>query len=179
MVERIREPVWSGTNTETHFIELTSPTNETLDSVLAGIGPWLAKLAPPSGTRLVWGPFEPCLGTSGCGIRDGWRSYLVKGNVFLSSSDVESVTLSQEPNEDWCVSLQLRSESAARIRMITRNMRRQRIALIVNGLVISAPLVFSEIPDSRGVMEVGGFDAGTRRSRAQADRLLQRLTGGH
>ena len=61
-VERIREPVWSGTNTETHFIELTSPTNETLDSVLAGIGPWLAKLAPPSGTRLVWGPFEPCLG---------------------------------------------------------------------------------------------------------------------
>ncbi len=126
----------------------------------------------PGDRVLAWGPErqdddEPVAGL---------RSYLLAGELILDQSHVAHAVASEDEGGRPFVALELTADGADRFAEATSRWIGRRIAIVVDGVVVSAPLIHSEIVGGRAqiTMSHGSLD----QQRREAHDLARDLRAG-
>jgi hypothetical protein len=149
------------------------------DTVAADLERWAASLVP-AGRRLAWGRvYEPDDGGSIVAV--GWRTYLLHDGVIIDGSDVaDALAIIDDRDEirggSWYVHVELDPEGAQRFFEATTRLVRRRFAIVVNGVVTSAPEVREAIGGGRLRISMGGGSAAEEH--AEALRIEAALRAG-
>lgn len=136
-------------------------------ATLARARKWLAALRHPKGTFLA---LEELFDGSAKFI--GYRTFLAREPVIVDDRDVTKATLALRDGEPE-ITIELGKAGAALFADVTREWQGKRIAILVDGLVVTAPMVKSEIRGGRVLLQAPGDTPAARR--ASADRLVRAL----
>lgn len=133
---------------------------------------------PPSTRFLLsrWYDFDDA---SGQVLPSGWRSFLVFGDPVLTGDNVRDARARADSGGmggAWFVDLQFDDEGAERFRRYTAEHVKRRFAIVVDGIVTSAPVIQEEIGGGRAriTMGAGSFE----QQRDEARRLAAGLRAG-
>ena len=153
-----------------HGVLLTPQGGESREQALTRIGPWLGGFALPPDARLGWHksykrdePDKP--------VFQGWYSCVLRGPAVITATDIASVAGQPDAEGGPRVTIQLTAPGAERLRVATRDHVKQRMAIIFEGLVTSAPIIMSEIAGGKVQILLGEGDGP-----AEVDRLVEKLT---
>jgi hypothetical protein len=163
-----------------HYARLVLGEGESFALAQARLQPWLDTLELPPGDRLVWqheNPEDYHAGFDEDGpvqALDDFRTYLVEAVPLVSTPDVQSVELTTSVDGYSSTTLRLRPAAAQRLSESTQRHIHGRLAILVNGFVITAPVLQHAIDN--GVLQIspGGETAEETHKRAQ--KLLGDLT---
>lgn len=159
-----------GESLRPRFVRLALQEGETLDQALKRIAPWLTPLALPANERLVWGALFETDGDERERLV-GYRSYVLFPPSIVAEDVIEA---SVDDQSDFPgVRLRFAPAGAARFQAITRDHRKERMAIVIKGLVQSAPVIQSEISGGNVIVMTGG--ASTEQQRAGAEELVRLL----
>lgn len=152
------------------FVRLSLQERETLDQALKRISPWLVPLELPANERLMWGPlFEPDADEQERLV--GYRSYVLFPPSIVAKDVIEASV--DEQSDFPGVRLRFAPAAAAHFQTITRDHRKERMAIVIKGQVQSAPIIQSEISGGNVMVTTGG--ASIEEQRAGADELVRLL----
>lgn len=150
------------------FLRLELQNDETLDQALSRIARWLAALELPANERLVWGPVADADESA---RSSGYRSYVLFPPCIVAKDVLEA---SVEDQSDFPgVRLRLSPDAAEHLQALTRDHRKERMAIVVNGLVLTAPVIQTEISGGNVMITTGG--ATTEQMREGAEALVNLL----
>jgi preprotein translocase subunit SecD len=163
------------TTITTHYFRLTPLSNESTDSALARIRPWLTSLQLPQETRIALGRFEELDSSTERWVTVGSRSYILRGAPIISASDLERAeAMSDESTGSVSVTVTLRPEAKLRLAAATREHVKRRLAILIDDRVESAPMVIGEIPGGVLSITLGGGEF--EQQLEQATRLASSLS---
>jgi hypothetical protein len=169
--EQENAPLGPGRSAPRTYAHAVLGEGETLDALQARIGPWLRTIAIPAHTRLVLGPTEEWDEELGKQVPLGLRTYLVGDEPILTGADVEDAAAVQERGDDrpagWTVTIALTPDSGERFRQATATYVKRRFAIVVEGRVLSAPVIQSEIRGGRLVITMGAGSLTEQRDTAE------------
>lgn len=148
---------------------------EGLDDALARVRPWLAGVKLPRGDRFAMARVLEIDDDDGEREPVGWRTYVVRDPPILDASDVAAceAILDEGPPPMVSLAVTLTARGGERFAAATRARVRRRLALVVGGLVESAPLVMSEIQGGfvRVTLGTGPIEEQLEEARTLARRL--------
>jgi hypothetical protein len=128
----------------------------------------LRSVPVPAGTR--WGIARVMdSGTDGVPEQLGWRSHLLREPAVLQTRDIVQVR-AHELNGYYFVQLRLEEQAADRFGRYTAEHKQTRIAIALDGIVESVPVVMEEIRDTTLQLHVGPSN-----DEASAQRVSARL----
>src|SRR5206468_2917911 len=111
----------------------------------------------------------------GHSVFDGWRTFLLVGAPLLGSNNLRSVVAAPSPGTSgWQLNLELDHDGAKIFEQATRDHLDQRIAILVDGQVMSAPVVREPIAGGKLAISMGGAGADAER---EAKTLAAALDG--
>ena len=142
----------------------------TREAALAGAGPWLATVPKPDGTRFG---FEDVLEASPDGETQevvAVRSFLLTGKPEITSDDVKNASLAPSTGEQVGIAVALTEDGAARFEALTSEWTKKRLAIVLDGKVMSAPVIMSAIAGGHLTITMGHGDR--EREMAEAKRLV-------
>jgi SecD/SecF fusion protein len=91
------------------------------------------------------------------------------GSVVIQTSDIQSATASEEPDvKQWAISLHFTPNAAAKFKEYTRDHVKQKLSILVDGKVMSSPVIQTEIPAGNALV-TGHF------TEKEAHRLVRRI----
>jgi hypothetical protein len=164
------------TNRKVNFVQLTLTPNEAKDHAMARLNHWLATIPLPEGMRFGIEEIRDFDSETTTSKLVALRTYVLRGTSALRSEDVtdasDHVDSSREP-ADVYVALTLSREGAQRFAEFTSEYAGRRIALVVDGEVMSAPLVKSTIAGGHISLSLG--QGNEQVLREQARHLAGRL----
>ena len=165
-------PVGPGRTNPIHAVQFMAKDPNQVDQIRARARAWLSTLEPPAGTRFAVTDLFPGEGNSSRAI--GVRSYLLVDRVVFDGADiVDAYVTSNE--QDVSVGVRLSGEAGERFRQFTAENLKRRLAIMVRGEVLSAPVIQSEI--AGGLVQIT-MGAGTMAERSrEAHELAQGLLG--
>lgn len=157
-----------------HYLRLVPLPGESLAQAGARLGPWLATLGLPAGELVMWERRESY--DTGKPVFDSYRSYVVGSQTILGGNDLREATPIIHGDGSTAVGVKFSDEAGERLWLFTREHRRERMAIVIDGQVESAPVIISEI--SGGLMQItlSHFDD-PETARVAAQRLAARMTG--
>ncbi len=114
---------------------LSAPTPDDLhETILA------AELSPPPGTTLVLGPLDD----------GGWRTYLLDDHGAIDGRDVQHITDAGGIDDTFTkLHVDLTEDGARRFADLTARSVGDKVAIVIDGEVVVAPIVMSEITGGR------------------------------
>jgi preprotein translocase subunit SecD len=143
------------------------------EAVPAGVAEWLAARAP-DGRRVAWERWYDRDDADRLVAR-GWRAYLLHAKADLDGADVIDAVAKGDA-EGWRVLITLDDSGADRFEALTQRQLKRRIAIVVDGSVVSAPVVREPIRGGSISISMG---AGTvEGQRQEAEELAAALRGG-
>ena len=89
-------------------------------------------------------------------VRDNDKPVYVSSEVALHGGHVETVSFYKGLNGNWSVGLTLTADGAKAMKKTTSQNQKKKLALVLNGKVVSAPTIQSTI--SKNVRITGRFD---------------------
>jgi hypothetical protein len=156
-----------------HYVRLVPRDGESFAQAHARIESWLRSITLEPGERLAWEALEETDETGKSRIA-AYRSYVLHPPT-LTASDVTSVTTAAAPDGGTGVAIHFTEAGTERFRLLTREHLKQRIAIAVDGMVTSAPIVQSEISGGTVQLTLGIRDTAAEQ-RAEAEALVRSLT---
>jgi hypothetical protein len=124
----------------------------------------------PAGHAVGIGELLTVAGTS-------YRAYLIEDVPVLTGADIQDATARIEKDfYQPTVAIQFNERGARALQEATRAALGRRLAIVIDGLVRSTPIVMSAIDDGRAVIALGGnlpYERGLAEAQALADRLRQ------
>ncbi|UQA57499.1 SecDF P1 head subdomain-containing protein [Polyangium aurulentum] len=159
------------------YARLRRDEGETLDAARARLEAWTKTLALPEDARVVVGDYlEANEENEGALEQAGFRTYLVKGAPILTTADVIGATALADPSgSGWFVAIQFGPDGAARFESYTSQNIKRRIAILIDGRVMSAPLIMTRIPGGRASISMS--NGPMEEQKAEAQRLARALGG--
>ena len=133
----------------------------------------------PDGTRIGLEAIEEFDDDTLKSRRTGVRTFLLTGPPVITTDDVVDAAASVDTasaRESADVAVTLSPDAAERFRLATREYTDRRIAIIVNGVIESAPIVRSEIRGGRVSITMGSGSLEVQLAQAKA---LAKSLGGH
>lgn len=126
----------------------------------AGVSPaaraWLGKLVVPAGRHWAFAKHERFDDATGRNVADGWRAYLLDGPPLIGSKNLRRVAAERPPSAfGWQLTIELDEPGAKRFEQATRDHLEQRLAIVVDGVVMSAPVVKTPISGGRLIITLG------------------------
>jgi hypothetical protein len=155
---------------ERRFARIELRDGEARAATAARLRAWLDGVPLPRGARFGLEEVEDSVG--GVSRVVALRSIVLAGEPVLRSPDVagaEAVT----GEGDAYVAVTLSADAASRLEQLTRDWMHRRMAIVVGGDVVSAPVVRSVISGGRVSITFGHGDAASRT--AEATRLAHEL----
>jgi hypothetical protein len=165
---------WTGHNGQPnlHSVHVSPQPGEGLAGALLRIEPWLQSFKLPADTRVGWQAVTSYDEAVGKPVFTGWRSFILRGAPVLTERDIARAAAAPDFDGGRFVAITLSPAAADRFRMVTRAHVRQRIAILLDGQVESAPIVMSEI--GGGELRIA-LDEG--KSPAEIEGLVKSLSG--
>ncbi|WP_437586108.1 SecDF P1 head subdomain-containing protein [Sorangium sp. So ce1000] len=166
-------PVGPGRTAPRTFVRIVPRETETLDAARARLLAWVEETYPvPSGRHFMAGYVDE---------RDerdnlehiGWRTYLVRGPATITGHDVASAQAALDDRGEAYVSVELTDEGRERFAELSRESIKRRIAIVVDGIVLSAPVVQQAITGGRVQITMAHGDPAEQM--AQAEELAAAL----
>ena len=89
----------------------------------------------------------------------GWRTFLLKRRALLTGRDIQNAVAQPDTSQmslgGWLVALEFTSEGGRLFEEATGRLIKRRFAIVVDGIVQSAPVVQTRIGGGRGVITMG------------------------
>ena len=176
-LQRESVPLGSDKQATRFYVELRRDETETLDAARARLEAWAKTLALPEGDRVAVGIVAEMDDESGTGTQTGWRTFLLKGAPILTAADVVEAKAMPDPNNgSWYVALKFGPDGAARFASYTGQNIRRRFAILVDGRVLSVPMIMARIPG--GYASITMLGTGTvEQQKADAQSIARALDG--
>jgi hypothetical protein len=161
-------PAWLTAEVETvdgkshTYFRVALPPGGTYTDARAIGDAWVkANLKLPDDDAVVWG------------VPDGpdapIRSYFLRGEAIVSSADVQGAKAWADETGQPFVSIQLSADGAARLKAATHAWIEKRLAVLLDGVVVTAPVVKTEIPNGNVSLAMGrGATLGAAQKLAEA-----------
>lgn len=130
---------------ESLFVLVKPIGDETSESTLERARKWAATQSPPRGTRFVWGPDAVVDPDSHEETLRGYRSYLVNDPPILTHEHIVDAVASVPDFEAGFVTISFDPTGAEAFASATTRLVGRRIAILVDGMVTSTPVVLSPI----------------------------------
>jgi len=125
--------------------------------------PWLSRLPVPAGSHFA---FEDVTAEGGTVV--AVRTFLVDDVPALTRADVSSAeAIASEPYGEWSVMIELTPKAAQTFADLTEASTGKRIAIVVDGAVMSAPIVRSRISGGRLTVTMGQGDSAALHEKAE------------
>ncbi len=179
-VEIPHERVGSGRQArDVYFARTSVRDGETYDAAYARLRKWADAVPVPDGTRIGLEAIEEYDDDTLKSRRTGVRTFLLTGPPVITTDDVVDAAASVDTasaRESAYVAVTLSPDAAERFRLATREYTDRRIAIIVNGVIESAPIVRSEIRGGRVSITMGSGSLEVQLAQAKA---LAKSLGGH
>jgi hypothetical protein len=179
-IEVENAPLGPGKTAVRHFARMTRRTGETLDDTRARMTAWLTTVSAPEGARFALGQDTEWDEVNQRLEGVGWRTYLVKPDVVLGGAEVADVRVRVERDEGPApggavLDLKLTETGAEAFRAFTANHVMRRLAIVVNGRVVSAPQILGEI--GGGLVQITMGMSGPDQQLEEARKLERELVG--
>ena len=115
--------------------------SETMENARARLEAWTKTLALPEGDRVAVAEYLEYDEDNATYEHVGFRTYLLKGAPVLTEADVADASALPDSNggSGWLVRLQFTPQGAARFESYTGENLKRRFAIVVDGMVMSAP----------------------------------------
>jgi preprotein translocase subunit SecD len=157
----LSEPVPAGPDQKPvrHLARVARGDQESLADARGRLMAWVASVPIPAGVRVLTGPvFER--DDKGRTAHAGWRTYLVRGTPIVDGADVIAAQAAPDSGGGaWRVDAELRPEGGERLRVYTAAHIRHRMAIVVDGVVESAPRIMTTIPSGKLAISMGAAEA--------------------
>lgn len=155
-----------------------APEGQSADAVLAKMRSWLDGIAVPPGTRFALAEEREWDPDTDSASLIGWRTYLLRGDPFLTGADVRvaRAQVDSQTGSHWQVLVELSEAAGETFRKVTRDNVKRRIAVVLRGMVTSAPMIQSEISGGRVSITMGAGDPAQKQK--EAEQLARDLDGG-
>ena len=128
---------------------------ETLSACRARVTTWLATQPPPPDCQVVLQALEEP-GPGGARIPRGWRTLLVARPPALTNKDIlDAVTAQDTLERRYYVAVTLTAEAAPRLEALTGENLQRRLAIVIDGVVQSAPIIKSKIAGGKVSITMG------------------------
>jgi preprotein translocase subunit SecY len=154
------------------FASVTLEQGETLDHAIARGDAWVAStIVLPPRMRVAWEPVYDWNEESGTQTLTGARTYVLEGDSWLSNRDVVDAEASIDQRSgmpEVYVAITLAEQGGERFRVLTAERINQRIAILLDGRVNSAPVVRTEIGGGRISITMGAGDPDKQLKTAQS-----------
>jgi preprotein translocase subunit SecD len=164
LFEEENVPLGAGASEPRHFLALRS----TDPALVAALRDFLNGLPRPPDTRFVLGRLYE-VDDSDQFVHSGWRSYLVHDHAELTESDVVDAVAKADDVQSlgmWFVLVTLTESAAERFEELTRAQVGRRIAILMDGELMSAPVVREPIPGGTLHITMGAGPAAQQREDA-------------
>lgn len=157
------------------FIRIVAQENESPSSAIDRLKKYLAGFAAPDkGAEYVFGELVEIDSETKQLHVIGARNYVVMGPSPVTEADIQSVTARTEAGPA-SVEIVLTEAAAARFEKFTSESVYRRIALMVGGQVVAAPIVTAPIPGGVMSIQMGQGEQATDADREQARVMAARL----
>jgi hypothetical protein len=158
------------------FVRLRRDEAETLEAARARLEAWTKTIALPEGVRVAVSESVEVDDASGAATQTGWRTYLLKGAPILTAADVVSAKAMPDAQDGrWRVAVQVGREGASRFEAYTSENIKRRLAIVLDGRVVSAPMIAGRIPGSYLSISMGAGPV--EQQKADAQKLARALGG--
>ncbi len=162
---------------DVYFARTSVRDGETYDAAYARLRKWADAVPVPDGTRIGLEAIEEYDDDTLKSRRTGVRTFLLTGPPVITTDDVVDAAASVDTaSASAYVAVTLSPDAAERFRLATREYTDRRIAIIVNGVIESAPIVMSEIRGGRVSITMGAGSLEVQLAQAKA---LAKSLGGH
>jgi hypothetical protein len=170
-------PIGPGRSAMRHFARVYAADGESLEHAYDRFVAWAAKLTLPEGDRLGIEAVSEYDEQKERFEQVGWRTFLLTGASVITAADVVDATAipAMSPSESAHVRVQLGQEGGKRFEDFTGGRVNQRLAILIDGRIESAPVIRSRIPGGTVVITMGAGDRDAQY--AQAKELAARLLG--
>jgi preprotein translocase subunit SecY len=170
-------PIGPGRSAARHYARVYAADGESLEHAYDRFVAWAAKLTLPEGDRLGIEAVSEYDEQKDRFAQVGWRTYLLTGPSVITAADVVDAAAfpSTSPSESAHVSLQLSREGGKRFEDFTGGRVNQRLAILIDGRVVTAPVVLQRIPGGTVSITMGTGDRDEKF--AAAKELAERLLG--
>jgi len=157
------------------YVVFERVAGEPLDATLARARSWAKGIATSPEEVIGLAPIEGLDDATETFVQTGFRTYVLEGTPILTEADVAQAeaSLSGGAIREPVVVLELTPEAAGRFEQATARAVRHRLAIVVDGVVVSAPLVMSPIPGGMVQITMGNASADPA---VDARRLAGRLS---
>jgi preprotein translocase subunit SecD len=124
----------------------------------------------------TWRPVEfrlaersPGAGLTPAKIANQTDTIYLHQKIELDDRDFSGADIEKGPYGQWSVSLKLNPGGEKKVRVLTQKYRKRTLAIIVNGVVVAAPVIFGPLPEDDRLHIEGAF------TEAEASRLARQL----
>jgi preprotein translocase subunit SecD len=173
-------PIGGGKTVLTHYVRVVSREGEATSAAIARIRPWLATIRLPPGARFGFEPIEDYDEDTRKSTEVGFRTFVLVGEPVLRTEDVTeaaaSMDSSNEVTPDLYVAVTLSSVGAKRFGDATREWTQRRMAILVDDVINSAPVIRTVIAGGRISITLGRGDP--EQKMVEARHLARALGGG-
>lgn len=158
------------------FIRIVAQENETPSSSIERLKKYLAGFAAPDkGAEYAFGELVEIDSETKQPHVIGARNYVVIGPSPVTEVDIESVAARTTEIGPASVEIVFTEAAAARFEKFTSENVNRRIALMIGGHVVSAPIVSSPIPGGVMSIQMGSGEQATDADREQARVMAAQL----
>ena len=138
------------------FLRVVSQPGESIDDTEQRTNAYLLQVKPPEGTRFMLGRIIEIDRATKHATPVGVRSYLVRGESPITEKDVVDAQAKSDPT--LVVRLTLSADAASRLAGFTQAVVHHRLAVAIDGNVVTAPALETPITGNdlslpRGVLE--------------------------
>jgi preprotein translocase subunit SecD len=160
------------------YARMVKAQGETLEAARARLDAWAKTLKLPAGDRVAYGEYQEYDDEQGKLVTIGWRTYLLTGAAILTEADVANAKAMPErdPNyPGWLVRLEFTADGAERFEKVTGENIKRRFAILLDGIVQSAPVIQTKIPGGIATITMGSADV--EKQKIDAQNLEKTLNG--
>jgi hypothetical protein len=170
-------PLGAGRSEPRVFARIVPFEGEALEAARARLLAWAATRPVPEGDRVAVGDVEEYDEEKERFAHVGFRTYLLTGPAVVTADDIvdASARPASSPVEGATVFVQLGEAGSARFASYTGDHTRRRLAVVVDGSVMHAPVILGRIPGGRVTISMGAGDPDAQL--AAAKRLAAGLLG--
>lgn len=156
------------------FLRVVPLEGEGLEAARQRLITFAGKRDVPEGSRVVVGKFLENDPDTKKNVAVGFRSYVVAGEPAITEKDIQTAAADTSKNPPM-VTVQLGADGAQRFETFTEKSRYHRVAILVDGEILAAPLVESKISGGKLAIAIGTGD-NSPAEKEEAERIAHGLT---
>jgi preprotein translocase subunit SecD len=152
-------PIGPGRTAIRRYAFLPRGENEGIGDTRRRLNAWTATLPVPDGLRLAVEKQVEYDAEMNTWEDTGWRTFVLEREPLLTGRDIAAARAQPDMSDaslgGWQVALELTGEGGILFEEATGRLIKRRFAIVVDGIVASAPVVQTRIGGGRGVITMG------------------------